>query len=57
MKYTVIRNRYLANGLAFCGFHYQKYNDNEKTVFSFKETEELQNAIHTINQLRVSNNK
>lgn len=57
MKYTVIRNKYLADGLAFCGFHYQKYQDDGITVYSFKETDKLKEAVFMINKLRLENNK
>ena len=52
-KYEIIKNSYLANGLAFCGFKYQKYqNDEGNTVYSFKNSEELQFAIKGILNIR-----
>lgn len=55
-KYEIIKNSYLANGLAFCGFKYQKYqNDEGKTVFSFINSKELQEAIKTILNIKHKN--
>lgn len=57
MRYTIIRNKYLANGLAFCGFKYLKYTNEVtgKIEFSFEETDKLKEAIHIINQIRINN--
>ena len=55
-KYEIIKNSYLANGLAFCGFKYQKYqNDEGKTVYSFINNEELREAIKTILEIKHKN--
>lgn len=57
MKYTIVRNRYLADGLAFCGFKYLKYTNEitGKVEFSFEETDKLKEAIYLINQIRINN--
>lgn len=55
MKYTIIRNKYLANGLSFCGFHYQKYQNNDITVYSFEETDELKETIDYMIKIRKNN--
>lgn len=53
MKYTIIRNKYLADGLAFCGFKYFKYQNEEgNTVYSFEESEDLEFAIKGILNIR-----
>lgn len=55
-KYEIIKNSYLANGLAFCGFKYQKHqNDEGKTVFSFVNSDELQDAIKAILEIKHKN--
>lgn len=49
-KFTVITNRYLAESLAFMGFRYMKFKDDEngKIVFSFKNTNKFNLALHKI---------
>lgn len=55
-KYTIIRNKYLAEGLSFCNFKYQKYQDKtNKTVYSFEETEKLKEAINIITKIKKNN--
>lgn len=55
-KYEIIKNSYLANGLAFCGFKYHKYqNDEGKTVYSFVNSMELQEAIRIILEVKHKN--
>lgn len=54
-KYTIIRNKYLAEGLAFCNFKYQKYQDDGVTVYSFEETDKLKEAINIITNLKKNN--
>ena len=56
IKYTIIRNKYLADGLAFCGFNYQKYTNDGKIEFSFEETDKLKEAIFLINKIKQNNN-
>jgi hypothetical protein len=55
-EYTIIRNKYLANGLSFCGFHYQKYQDDGTTVYSFEETDKLKEVINYLTSVRKENN-
>ena len=57
MRYTIVRNKYLADGLAFCGFKYLKYTNEitGKVEFSFEETDKLKEAIYLINQIRINN--
>lgn len=54
-KYTIIRNKYLADGLSFCGFSYQKYQDEGITVYSFKETNKLKEVINYLTNIRKQN--
>lgn len=51
-KYFEVRNKYLAEGLAFLGFKYYKFNDKEtgKTIYSFEDTKTIQDTIeHLLN--------
>lgn len=54
-EYTIIKNKYLANGLSFCGFHYQKYQDDGVTVYSFEETDKLKEVIYYMTKVRKDN--
>jgi hypothetical protein len=54
-KYTIIKSKYLADGLAFCGFHYQKYQDDGVTVYSFEETDKLKEVIYYMTKVRKEN--
>ena len=54
--FYVLRNKYLAYGLAFCGFNYRQYTNNEgRTVYSFKNSDKLQETIQYL--LNVRNSK
>lgn len=56
VKYRIIRNKYLADGLSFCNFKYQKYqNDEGNTVYSFEESDKLDSAIKTIMKIKHDN--
>jgi len=55
MRYTIIKSKYLADGLAFCGFHYQKYQDDGVTVYSFEETDKLKEVIYYMTNVRKEN--
>lgn len=52
-KYFTIYNRYLADALSYCKFHYFKFPtaDNE-VAYSFINSMELHQAISDINALR-----
>ena len=55
-NFYVLRNKYLAYGLAFCGFNYRQYTNNEgRTVYSFENSDKLQETIQYL--LNVRNNK
>ena len=51
-KYYTIRNRYLADSLAFLDFKYYKFNDNDGTVFSFEDTKIFREYLTTMLDLR-----
>lgn len=52
-KYYVLKNKYLAYGLAFCNFEFKQFTNNEgRTVYSFEDTEEFQKALQTILNIR-----
>ncbi|WP_029453168.1 hypothetical protein [Clostridium algidicarnis] len=51
-KYYVIKNKYLAEGLAFLGFRYFKYNQNGKETYSFIKNEDFLNAMQSIIKLK-----
>jgi len=55
MNYRVIYKKYLAEALSFLGFNYYKFYDesNPKIVkYSFVETEEFNNALNDILELK-----
>lgn len=55
-KYKIIKSKYLADGLSFCNFKYQKYtNDEGKTVYSFINSEKLESAIKTFLEIKHDN--
>lgn len=53
-KYFEVRNKYLAEGLAFLGFKYFKFNNKEtgKTIYSFKDTEIIKDTIEHLLKLK-----
>ncbi|ENK1242990.1 hypothetical protein AB2063_001118 [Clostridium botulinum] len=53
-KYFEVKNKYLAEGLAFLGFKYFKFNNKEtnKIIYSFEDTEIIQDAIKHLLKLK-----
>lgn len=54
-KYFEVRNAYLAQGLAFLGFKFYKFNDPNnlnKKIYSFKDTPEITAAIYELNAIK-----
>lgn len=43
-RYKEVKNRYLAESLAFLGFRYYKMGYGKKTIYSFEDTESLNKA-------------
>lgn len=56
-KYYEINKPYLANSLCYLGFKFFKFNDEDRTRFSFKNTEEFQEALNELLELRKKYNK
>lgn len=54
--YMEIRNKYLAQGLAFFGFRYYKFTNSNtgKTSYSFKNTDKLENMINKMLEMKKS---
>ena len=51
--YFAINKKYLADGLAYLGFHYMQFiDDRYGLVYSFKDSKELRQAILDLNKLR-----
>lgn len=51
-KYTTINSEYLAKGLNFIGFRFFQYTDNDKTVYTFEETDEFLEALQKLMTLK-----
>jgi hypothetical protein len=51
-KYIIINKIYLAYALNFLGFHFMKFQENEKTVFGFERTENFEEALANLLELR-----
>lgn len=44
-----IENKYLADGLAFCGYHFQKYTTEEgKIIYTFLRNEAFMDCFNKI---------
>jgi ABC-type glycerol-3-phosphate transport system substrate-binding protein len=57
-KYSNINSKYLANAMAFLGFTYYKFiNDEGKEVYSFENTEEFKDTIVKLIQLKKEHGK
>lgn len=52
-KYIQTENKYLAHGLAFCGYRFMMFDK----VFSFHYSEELLQLIQTMLQLKENTSK
>ena len=52
-KYFGINQKSMADALVFLGFNYMKFDDEKYgKVYSFKNSNKLQNAIHELNILK-----
>ncbi|WP_051931598.1 hypothetical protein [Clostridium sp. KNHs214] len=51
-QYYEINKKYLAESLAYLGFEYYKFNDNDRFRYSFKNTEQFQKALNDMVKLR-----
>ena len=51
-KYRSIRKKYLADALAFLGFRYYKYTNEDGISYSFEDTENLKYAIDSLMSLK-----
>ena len=58
-RYIQTKNKYLAHGLAFCGFRFMVFKENETNieVYSFNYSEELVEVLTTIIEFRRKNAK
>jgi len=43
--YYAIKSKYLAMSMAFLGFNFQKYDDAEAILYTFKRTKEFEKAL------------
>ena len=53
-KYIQTKNKYLAHGLAFCGFRFMVFRENENEIFSFCYSQDLIDAIENISNIRAN---
>lgn len=52
-KYFSINQKSMADALVFLGFNYMKFDDKEYgKVYSFVNSEKLQQSIHELNELK-----
>jgi hypothetical protein len=52
-KYFAINQKSMADALVFFGFNYYKFNDPKYgKVYSFINSEKLQQSIHELNKLK-----
>ncbi|MGJ0845962.1 hypothetical protein ACR77J_04660 [Tissierella praeacuta] len=51
-KYYIVRNKYLAEGMAFLGFRYMKFGFGKDAEYSFEDTKEFRDALAQILQLK-----
>lgn len=54
-KYVQTSNKYLAHGLAFCGFEFKAFKVKDIICYSFEYSEELINTVENTIELRHSN--
>jgi len=50
--YVEIRNKYLAEALAFLNFKYQKFGYGSETRYSFEQSKELQEATCKLMEMK-----
>ena len=51
-KYRAVKKKYLADALAFLGFRYYKYSNEDGISYSFEDTEKLKYAIDALMQIK-----
>lgn len=56
-KYYTVNKIYLANGLAYLGFNYYKFNNETGVIYSFEDTPFLRSAVKELEELRYKYNK
>ena len=54
-NYVAVKNKYLAFGLAFANFKFQKHEEDNKTIYTFHNTNELQEVIQILTKYRNMN--
>lgn len=48
-----IENKYLADGLSFCGYRYYRYTtETGKTIYSFSRTQEFMDCFNKILEIK-----
>ena len=52
MSYFEVRNKYLAEALAFFNFKYYKFGFGKDTIYSFKDTKEIKEIMNCLIQLK-----
>lgn len=55
IKYKAISNKYLAYGLAFANFKFQKHEENGKKIYTFENNKELNEVIDYLTNVRNKN--
>lgn len=51
-KYYAIRNKYLAETMAFLGYSYKKFGFGRDTEYSFEDTKEFAHALSELMKFR-----
>ncbi|BDR74300.1 hypothetical protein K144316041_p21390 (plasmid) [Clostridium tetani] len=52
-NYFEVKNKYLAEALAFMGFKYYKFNGEDgKIIYSFQDTEKIKYVMECLIQLK-----
>lgn len=54
-KFKAISNKYLAFGLAFANFNFQKHEENGKIIYTFENSESLNEVIDYLSNVRNKN--
>ena len=56
-NYFKVDNKTLATALNYCGFSYMKFDgDSGNTIYSFRDSCELRDALKQLNTIRKKNN-
>lgn len=51
-KYRSVKKKYLADALAFLGFEYYKFSNEDGISYSFEDTQKLKYAIDALMQIK-----